>query len=205
MKNLLYISIVVLVQGCAIALKSDKSEKYIGKEVYIRTHYFHDGYKSEVLKYDLDKMKLAQRCQKYKIHDILDNTIRGETVVILDGEKGQSYFFISKSSNIDKYITSENVCKIESEKYEAENQQRENERVSKIESFVRKYPQYKKYGKVAMDRQIQIGMPEPLLILSWGVAEDVNETVTRYGVHKQHVYGKQYVYTENGFITSWQK
>jgi len=59
--------------------------------------------------------------------------------------------------------------------------------------------------KVAKNEKIQIGMPEKYLILSWGEPDDINESVGIWGTHKQYVYGSgQYVYVENGFITSWQ-
>lgn len=52
---------------------------------------------------------------------------------------------------------------------------------------------------------IRIGMSECSLYASWGDPKDINSSVGRWGVHKQHVYGgRQYVYTENGRITAWQ-
>jgi hypothetical protein len=52
---------------------------------------------------------------------------------------------------------------------------------------------------------IRIGLNECTLYASWGEPDKVNNSVGRWGVHKQHVYGRgQYVYTENGRITSWQ-
>ena len=60
-------------------------------------------------------------------------------------------------------------------------------------------------------RKIQIGMSEASLLASWGRAEDVNKTIGSFGVHKQHVYSRgrkigdeQYVYTENGIVTTIQ-
>lgn len=52
---------------------------------------------------------------------------------------------------------------------------------------------------------IRMGMNECTLYASWGEPDRVNNSVGRWGVHKQHVYDRgQYVYTENGRITSWQ-
>lgn len=52
---------------------------------------------------------------------------------------------------------------------------------------------------------IRIGINECTLYASWGEPDKVNNSVGRWGVHKQHVYGRsQYVYTENGRVTSWQ-
>ena len=58
--------------------------------------------------------------------------------------------------------------------------------------------------------KIRIGMSEFGLVCSWGGAYRINETVGSWGVHKQWVYracrscSAQYVYTENGKVSSWQ-
>lgn len=61
----------------------------------------------------------------------------------------------------------------------------------------------KKYDKNMVDAarkgQIEIGMPEALLILSWGLPDRINEA--SYG--DQFVYGDTYVYIKNGIITAW--
>lgn len=52
---------------------------------------------------------------------------------------------------------------------------------------------------------IKIGISKCQLYASWGIPNDDNESVGRWGVHVQHVYGGgTYVYTENGRVTSWQ-
>lgn len=52
---------------------------------------------------------------------------------------------------------------------------------------------------------IKLGISECQLYASWGLPEDQNQSVGRWGVHTQHVYGLgNYVYTENGRVTSWQ-
>lgn len=58
--------------------------------------------------------------------------------------------------------------------------------------------------------KIRIGMSELGLVCSWGYPRTSNKTVTRYGESKQWVYSLgagysgQYVYIENGKVTSWQ-
>lgn len=65
----------------------------------------------------------------------------------------------------------------------------------------------KKYDSFTVDSIIEgeifIGMSEDALIESWGHPKRINETVGRWGVHKQYVYWSKYVYVENGKITSW--
>lgn len=52
---------------------------------------------------------------------------------------------------------------------------------------------------------IKIGISECQLFASWGITGDQNESVGRWGVHAQYVYGGgTYVYMENGKVTSWQ-
>lgn len=54
-------------------------------------------------------------------------------------------------------------------------------------------------------RKIRIGLSEKQALLSWGKSERVNKTVGSYGVREQWVYGPgQYVYMENGKLTSFQ-
>ena len=59
---------------------------------------------------------------------------------------------------------------------------------------------------VAKKQKIKIGMPEKILIMSWGEPIKINENVGSWGVHKQYIYGDfgPYVYVENGKVTSWQ-
>lgn len=58
---------------------------------------------------------------------------------------------------------------------------------------------------LARKGHIKIGISKCQLYASWGMPNDDNESVGRWGVHVQHVYGSgTYVYTENGRVTSWQ-
>ena len=61
------------------------------------------------------------------------------------------------------------------------------------------------------ESKVAIGMSELALICSWGHPgfRNIHETTGSWGVHKQWVYERsryynQYVYTENGKVTSWQ-
>ena len=48
-------------------------------------------------------------------------------------------------------------------------------------------------------------MSEQMVIESWGKPNEINRTVGSWGVHEQWIYpGKQYLYIENGKLTSWQ-
>ena len=56
------------------------------------------------------------------------------------------------------------------------------------------------------DQKIQTDMREMAAYCSWGFPIDQNDTVTRYGRHRQSVMGGGvYLYFEDGLLTSWQK
>jgi tetratricopeptide (TPR) repeat protein len=56
-----------------------------------------------------------------------------------------------------------------------------------------------------LDGKVTFGMTKEQVIVSWGQPEDVNRTVTTYGVSEQWIYGdKHYLYFEDGVLTSWQ-
>ena len=52
--------------------------------------------------------------------------------------------------------------------------------------------------------EIFLGMSETALNCAWGRPDTVNTSVGSWGVHKQYVYGYNYVYVENGTVKSWQ-
>lgn len=54
------------------------------------------------------------------------------------------------------------------------------------------------------DQKVVLGMTAKQVELSWGKPEDVNRSVGSWGVHEQWVYGRQYVYLENGKVSSFQ-
>lgn len=51
---------------------------------------------------------------------------------------------------------------------------------------------------------IKLGMSKCQMYASWGFPDRTNRSVGRWGSNEQHVYGSNYVYSENGRITSWQ-
>src|SRR5690606_33970565 len=59
----------------------------------------------------------------------------------------------------------------------------------------------------AVDRKVvAIGISKCALYASWGAPTRKNRSGGAWGIHIQHVYGsRQYVYTKNGIVTSWQQ
>lgn len=54
------------------------------------------------------------------------------------------------------------------------------------------------------DQKVILGMTAKQVELSWGKPDDVNRSVGSWGVHEQWVYDSQYVYLENGKVSSFQ-
>lgn len=52
--------------------------------------------------------------------------------------------------------------------------------------------------------RIKLGISECQLFASFGLPERANRSVGSWGVHVQYIYGRTYVYTKNGTVTSWQ-
>jgi hypothetical protein len=70
--------------------------------------------------------------------------------------------------------------------------------ISKYNALVNKWG--KGYMDIVRRKEIKVGMPKSLLLLSWGEPDRINSS--SYGPD-QYVYGNQYVYIENGVIKAW--
>jgi len=62
----------------------------------------------------------------------------------------------------------------------------------------------KEMKQLIKDGKIKIGMTQEMVLLSWGQPKDVNKMVGEWGVHEQWVYGTNYLYFENGVLSSYQ-
>ena len=75
----------------------------------------------------------------------------------------------------------------------------------KIDKIIKEKPQFKKYEAELMAYKILIGMPEELIVVSWGEPENINQTVLANSINKQFVYKNyNYVYTKNGVVSAIQ-
>lgn len=57
--------------------------------------------------------------------------------------------------------------------------------------------------------KIKLGMTDEMVRASWGNPSDINQSVGSWGIHEQWVYPRgsydnDYLYFENGVLTSWQ-
>lgn len=72
-------------------------------------------------------------------------------------------------------------------------------------SFIEGHPNINPTFKAAIIAgKIQIGMSKEMVLASWGYPSDINRTVTSTLVREQWIYGRIYVYFENGVLTAWQ-
>ena len=60
-----------------------------------------------------------------------------------------------------------------------------------------------------IDGKVKRGMTKEQAIYSWGRPDDINSSTGSWGTHDQWVYNRgelstQYLYFENGILTSWQ-
>lgn len=59
---------------------------------------------------------------------------------------------------------------------------------------------------IVYSNRVAMGISKCALYASWGYPTRENRSVGSWGIHTQHVYGsRQYVYTKNGSVTSWQQ
>ena len=53
-------------------------------------------------------------------------------------------------------------------------------------------------------KSLRIGANECEIYAAFGFPDDINRSVNLNHVHKQFVYGRNYIYTDDGIVTSWQ-
>ena len=99
--------------------------------------------------------------------------------------------------------------RVKHEKMMAQKQHQQSIAANKKKAEERKKRLIEKYGEKTAEaiikQKIFRGMSESALVESWGRPEEINSSVGSWGTHKQYVYGSgNYVYVENGVITSWQ-
>jgi len=78
-----------------------------------------------------------------------------------------------------------------------------NSRANRIKKMEAKY-KTSEFKQDIINRHVAIGMNKEMIIDSWGKPEEINRTVGTWGVHEQWVYGRTYLYVENGILTSFQ-
>lgn len=61
-----------------------------------------------------------------------------------------------------------------------------------------------KEQNIIKSRRIQLGITPCMAVAAWGRPDRINRSVGTYGVHEQWVYPANYLYFDDGILTSWQ-
>lgn len=153
-------------------------ERYIGKNYIIQSNFLHS---TDIITGDSIIIKDDSQ---------LIWTTKDLTII---NNKYKNFAFVVKSGNMTSYVDVDSFERA----FGADNRRCIYEK-KEWDNLV------KKYGltmmKLVFDRKIKVGMPEKLLIYSWGKPEKINRS--SYGPD-QYVYGNQYVYVKDGKITAW--
>lgn len=87
----------------------------------------------------------------------------------------------------------------------------ENTRLASVNAYFKKHPEHKKFKSFTIQKSVVVGMPEEVLVLSWGNPNKVNRTITAGKESKQYIYGTfsrfekpKFVYLTNGTVTAIQ-
>lgn len=153
--------------------------KYVGREYLIRHPCIHQF---DIITGD-----------SIKIDDDLTTTWTVTDLTILDN-KYRTFAYVIKSGDMTSYIDA-----VDFERYYYANGGLFIFDKKEWDSMV------KKYGltmmKMVWDMDIKVGMPERLLLYSWGRPERINSFSDG---RKQYVYDNDYVYVKDGKVISWQ-
>jgi hypothetical protein len=115
-----------------------------------------------------------------------------------------SEIWIKKSQALENFISAKNF-----EKEELKRLQSERESKAEKAKWLELEKRYiKKYGEKDYSKMKQgyywIGMNKEMATISLGTPNKVNRTVGAWGVREQWVYETNYLYFENGVLTSYQ-
>lgn len=182
-------------KGYASLNECRESKEYLEKEIQFKKFYVYSK-KS----YDLNTAE--------QVTSFYCSSMASERFLkpINPAESFSTFDECSNSNAIKEEIAKEKK-RIEGIRSSSRQRQQANEqrRISEIEKYLEKNPKFMAFKHNAIKKEISMGMPEELVILSWGKPQSVNTTVTSRRVHKQMVYGRRnYVYVDNGVVTSWQ-
>ena len=78
------------------------------------------------------------------------------------------------------------------------------ERLQK-EQFLQWYKERQEQERIQQNwKKILLGITKERVISLVGKPDQINRTIGEWGVHEQWVYGRTYLYFENGILTAWQ-
>ena len=99
-------------------------------------------------------------------------------------------------------------CVKSNERYNAYGKkvsENEKQRILLIDKLMKEREDFRSYYITAMEKNIKVGMPKELLILSWGYPRKINKYVVDGNMREQYVYLKHAVYLEQNRIISFHE
>ena len=87
---------------------------------------------------------------------------------------------------------------------------KEMARLEREERFCEEHPKFGiLFADALRNKRFLLGMRKEVVWLGWGYPDEINKTVSLWGVHEQWIYDKPfyetvYLYFENDVLTSWQ-
>jgi len=151
------------------------------KELFVGK-MFHHSTSSECNKAGVDETVKVPYKAQFKCVDVAVNLEKfGDVHVVLESKTyGQVIAEISKRNKVIDFIS-----------------------VSDLNRYVKQFGTY--YADLIVQGKVVRGMNKKMAEASWGKPKDINTTTGSYGTHEQWVYyGDNYLYFENGKLTSIQ-
>lgn len=121
---------------------------------------------------------------------------KSKDAVVLEKQKQEE----EKIRQLAEYEKSENERELEIKNHKTNEKLIANE---KKEMLIKKYGN--NLGTLISKGEVAVGMSKEMCLASWGSPEDINRTITIYGIHEQWVYNlKSYLYFEGDVLTTIQ-
>lgn len=163
-------------------------------DAFVEVSVNHPGAPSKILDYKIFTTDLITVITaKCRVWVAIENKESKKEVRILD-------MYLSRESTEKGKQDKQGVWKIYAAKSEAE-----------LAKHFNNYPKISENTRdCILGKKVVIGMTQDDVIASWGKPDDINKTITQYGVNEQWVYNRdflrnnQYVYFENNKVTAIQ-
>lgn len=99
--------------------------------------------------------------------------------------------------NLDELIKQNEVEK-------AEQEVKAQKAAEEHRQYLKQQEEAKKKQQEEREKTVYIGDNQEKVLRVMGKPDRVNRTVTKNSIHEQWVYGRTYIYLDNGVVTSWQ-
>jgi len=131
---------------------------------------------------------------------IVESTDKLDGFVHVTWEGKSGYIHYGYLDDYDKFLQQTN----EQKKQELLRQETIRKQELLRQETIRNKYRGSRYMQSIIDHKIQIGMTSSMVLDSWGSPVNINKTVTISTISEQWVYTSDYLYFENGVLTSYQ-